>query len=319
MCIILIGKITRQQFNQAKMENQDGFSFFTKETGLVKAPTQEQVDRVLTENLFGIWHFRIGTSGTINKDDITNIHPFPICGNKYLLYHNGVIGSGDATRSDTHCLADTLMNASLETAETVVKALTDGNRFVIVNAEDVNDYRIYGKWECEAGVLMSHKMYNYNYKSYGGHSYGGHFSWQDWDTPSSKLVKPAKDETTELEDVEYEITIDGEKQTIKDTLKAEANLTNKQVMRTWICKHISNLSVSNKNIYYHTKNKDELIGYMFKKDKKLQKNHCKDFTVAFLESFDKDRMDICYWITLKEKDPSATQIGMFDENDDWLI
>ena len=311
MCIILIGKITKQQFEQAKLENKDGFSFFTKETGLIKAPTQEQVDRVLKENMFGIWHFRIGTSGSINKDDATNIHPFPICGGKYLLYHNGVIGGGDGKRSDTHCLADTLMTANLETAITVVQALSNSNRFVIVNAEDVNDYRIYGTWECEAGVLMSHKMYQYNYHSYGGHSYSDYWN-SKYNTPSSKPV--VKDE-----DVEYEITIDGEKQTIKDTIKLEQNLTNKQVMRTWICKHISNLNVSNKNIYYHTQNKDELIGYTFKKDKKLQKNHCKDFTVAFLEAFDKDRMDICYSVWQEPSKASSTQLGMFDEYDDWLM
>ena len=90
-------------------------------------------------------------------------------------------------------------------------------------------------------------------------------------------------------------------------------------MRSWICKHISNLRVKNKNIYYHIKNKYELIGYVFKKEKKLQKNHCKDFTVTFLEAFDKDRMDLCYSIKQKESKPSTTQIGMFDEYDDWLI
>ena len=310
MCIILIGQITKEQFIQAKAQNKDGFSLFTNEAGLIKAPTQDIVDKVIEEKQFGIWHFRIGTSGTINKDDTTNIHPFEICGGKYLLYHNGIIGGGDGKRSDTHCLADTLKTASFETAETVIRALSDSNRFVIANAEDVTDYRIYGKWECEAGVLMSHKMYKYSY-GYSPSKYSAYSGYSSYSKPSAK---PA----TNDEDIDYKITVAGEKTDIEETIKLEKNLTDKQVMRRWLCKHISNLSVKGKNIYYHTKNYDELIGYTDKEIKELQKNHCKNFTEAFLKAFDKETMDLCYSANQVTSTPSTPSTGYYDDDDDWF-
>lgn len=156
MCIILIGKVSESLHKQALEQNGHGFSLYTEELGLIKSPTKKQVKEAL--NKFGIWHYRIATSGKINK---SNIHPFPICGGSYLLYHNGVLGSGLGDKSDTHALADMLMHVDLDTAVSVVESLSATNRFVIASATDPKWFRVFGKWEAEGGVLMSHKLYTY--------------------------------------------------------------------------------------------------------------------------------------------------------------
>lgn len=162
MCVILVGKITKSQFETALRQNGDGFSVYSVETGLVKAPSKAVVKRALGK--FAIWHFRIGTSGLKDK---TNIHPFEVCGGKWLLYHNGVLGLGLGDKSDTHALADTLYNASIKTVLSVLNSLSEGNRFLLVDAKDPAKYTTIGKWVVDAGVLMSHKMYTsvYDYSN----------------------------------------------------------------------------------------------------------------------------------------------------------
>lgn len=154
MCVILIGKIGKTLHKAAKEQNRDGFSLFTKEQGLIKAPTEEQVEQALGQ--FGIWHYRIRSSGAV---DDRNIHPFKVSGGTYLLYHNGVIGAGTDKLSDTACLAKTLYLSPVKSVMTVLESLSASNRFCLVNAKNPHEFYLYGKWECEAGVLMSHKMY----------------------------------------------------------------------------------------------------------------------------------------------------------------
>lgn len=154
MCVILIGKITPELHQAALAQNRDGFSLFTKEQGLVKCPTKKQVEQAFNE--FGIWHYRIATSGKVDK---FNVHPFEVCGGKYYMYHNGVLGSGKDNRSDTHALADTLYEVGPQSVDTTLQALSEGQRFVLVDSTDPRKYRIYGKWSAEAGVLMSHKLW----------------------------------------------------------------------------------------------------------------------------------------------------------------
>ena len=99
------------------------------------------------------------------------MHPFGICKGKYLLYHNGVLGSGLGQMSDTHALADTLYDVTLKTARSVIQSLSHNNRFVIVDAKDPTKFELFGEWVAEAGVLMSHKMYVADYpvkSSWGG-------------------------------------------------------------------------------------------------------------------------------------------------------
>lgn len=156
MCVILVGKVSQSLHRQAIEQNGDGFSLYTEKLGLVKSPTEEQVKAAL--NKFGIWHYRIATSGKLG--DI-NVHPFPICGGKYLLYHNGVLGNGLGEKSDTHALADMLMHVDVKVAASVIESLSERSRFIIASATDPKWFRVFGKWEAEAGVLLSHKMYTY--------------------------------------------------------------------------------------------------------------------------------------------------------------
>ena len=161
MCVILIGSVKKDLHEQALEQNGDGFSVFTAEEGLIKSPTPAQVKRALTT--FGIWHYRIATSGKLG--DI-NVHPFPICGGEYLLYHNGVLGNGLGEKSDTHALADMLMGVDIKVATSVIQSLSSRSRFVIASAKDPRWFRVFGDWEAEAGVLLSHRMYTY--PKYGG-------------------------------------------------------------------------------------------------------------------------------------------------------
>lgn len=158
MCVILIGRVSEDLHKRALEQNGDGFSLYTEKLGLIKSPTKKQVKAALNE--FGIWHYRFATSGKVDK---SNIHPFPICGGEYLLYHNGVLGEGLGDKSDTHALADMLMHVDLDVAESVIQSLSATNRFVIASAESPKWFKVYGKWEAEAGVLMSHKLYTPRY------------------------------------------------------------------------------------------------------------------------------------------------------------
>ena len=162
----------KKQHILAKTQNADGFSVFTSKYGLIKAPTDRDVANSIKE--FGIWHYRIGTSGLMDK---TNIHPFEICGGKYLLYHNGILGKGVGNLSDTHALANTLKDVSIETAKTAISALSSGNRFVIASAKDPHEFYLYGSWEADEGTLMSHKLYTYvtTPVKKGGNKYESYF------------------------------------------------------------------------------------------------------------------------------------------------
>lgn len=158
MCIILVGKVTRELHKKALLENRDGFSIFN-ENGLIKSPTQKQVQESLGK--FGIWHYRIGTSG--RKDDY-NIHPFEVCKGKYLLYHNGVLGDGVDDMSDTHALADFLYDKDLRTVKSVLRSLSERQRFLLVCSNNCNIFETFGDWSFDSGILMSHKMYTYHWK-----------------------------------------------------------------------------------------------------------------------------------------------------------
>lgn len=154
MCVILVGKITKEQYEAALKQNGDGFSVFSKKLGLVKQPSKKLVKQAIGD--FAIWHFRIASSGVI---DVTNVHPFPVCKGQWLLYHNGVLGVGLGDKSDTQALADLLYDSPFHTVRSTLASLSENNRFLLVNAKDPTDFITIGRWVVDAGVLMSHRMY----------------------------------------------------------------------------------------------------------------------------------------------------------------
>lgn len=209
MCIILIGKITKEQHENAKFSNPDGFSLFTEKLGLIKAPNEKQVKSAL--NTFGVWHYRIATSGEVNE---LNIHPFKVCGGDYLLYHNGVLGKGLGKYSDTHALARTLYDLPLSTIDSILNSLSDNNRLLLVNAKNVYDMKFYGKWLCEEGIVMSTRLYPkvYTYPSYGGYKYYDNYDWDYHNLKIKNITKEAKksvkkQETTKFNDSPCELCI----------------------------------------------------------------------------------------------------------------
>lgn len=168
MCVILVGEINSSLHKQAAEQNRDGFSLFNEQFGLVKAPTKAQVEASFGK--FGIWHYRIGTSGRMS---VYNVHPFPVCKGKYLLYHNGVLGSGVGQKSDTHAFADSMKDLSLATVRSILRATCKGQRFLLVDAKNPRKFELFGEWEVEGGVIMSHKMYKPVYKTAA--PWRGHF------------------------------------------------------------------------------------------------------------------------------------------------
>lgn len=182
MCVILVGKIGMDLHKKAKAQNPDGFSCFTKELGLIKAPTEEQVKEAVS--LWGIWHYRIRSSGKVSSE---NIHPFKVAHGATLLYHNGVLGEGTAQYSDTNCLARTLYNCSIETVKSVLQSLQDGQRFLLADSKDPTSFRLFGKWHVHQGILMSHKnlVNSYSYR------YLTHAQRAGWEEGTSKTVYPS--------------------------------------------------------------------------------------------------------------------------------
>ena len=182
MCVILVGRIGKKLHDQARTQNPDGFSLFTKAQGLIKAPNAVQVSKALHD--FGIWHYRIRSSGKVDKN---NIHPFPVAGGRAYLYHNGVLGSGKDDMSDTAALAETLMDANIETVKSVLRSLSQSQRFLLADAEDPRKYLIFGEWKVEGGVLMSHKMYSGS--AYYGQTYAQRAGWE---SPPAGVTSYAK-------------------------------------------------------------------------------------------------------------------------------
>lgn len=186
MCVILVGKIGKNLFKQAVKENPHGFSFYTKELGLKKAINIKEVEKELPKavNQYGVWHFRIKSSGAIDKE---NIHPFKVARGQALLYHNGVLGNGKGTLSDTNAFAKLLYNSDIETVKSVLASTCTSQRFLLVDSEDPTIYRTYGDWKVDGGVLMSHKMYSsaqYSKLSYGQRA--GWYSVNDYSKDKDK-------------------------------------------------------------------------------------------------------------------------------------
>lgn len=171
MCVILVGRIGRKLHEQAKAQNPDGFSLFTKDQGLIKAPNAVQISKALGE--FAIWHYRIRSSGKVDKN---NIHPFPVAGGRAYLYHNGVLGAGKDDMSDTAALAETLMNVDIPTVKSVLNSLSSGQRFLLADAEDPRKFMLFGDWKVEGGILMSHKMYTGS--AYSSQTYAQRAGWE---------------------------------------------------------------------------------------------------------------------------------------------
>lgn len=160
MCVILVGKISRELHEKALAQNPDGFSCFTEKKGLIKNPDSRTVSECL--NKFGIWHYRIRSSGKI---DSQNIHPFPVAKGDFYLYHNGVLGQGTERFSDTNCFAQLLYNMPIESVKSAVASVSEGQRLLLVNAENPLECYFYGKWVVDKGIMMSHTIRD-SYYSY---------------------------------------------------------------------------------------------------------------------------------------------------------
>lgn len=175
MCVILVGKVGRQLHEMAKNQNPDGFSCFTRETGLVKNPDSKTVNKALDR--FGVWHYRIRSSGKVDK---RNIHPFPVAKGSFYLYHNGVLGEGTSELSDTNCFARMLYEMPIESVKSAVQAVSEGNRLLLVNATNPLECYFYGKWFVDSGIMLSHRMY----KTYGSYAqkagWSSSFSLKDY-------------------------------------------------------------------------------------------------------------------------------------------
>ena len=115
-------------------------------------------------------HFRIATSGGVN---IEKCHPFPISQSfedmekaegktKALLFHNGVVGQGSKSHSDTEYFIKEKIYPAISDYKKVKDILEKekGQRFVLMSEN--NETIISGSWEKEGSIYYS----NYSYIPY---------------------------------------------------------------------------------------------------------------------------------------------------------
>lgn len=88
---------------------------------------------------------------TGSRCDVRNCQPFPVCGGRAWLWHNGIIGPSTPDESDTRRLAAALAAAPWSRAEWLLDTLAHrgAGRFLIQWAGDPSP-RLYGRWDSEA-------------------------------------------------------------------------------------------------------------------------------------------------------------------------
>ena len=122
-------------------------------------------------------HFRLATSGAVNY---LNRHPFavddihlsesPNYTARRILFHNGIVGHGTTSQSDTAILATILSELTTkESTDALLTMLANGNRFLYYDGKIVT---LYGKWDLIEGVYFSNRAWEW--KSYTNRD------WHDW-------------------------------------------------------------------------------------------------------------------------------------------
>lgn len=190
--------------------------YFDFETFYKDLKKDYEKNNLKNQNL--ILHFRIGTSGGINKE---KTHPFPLSDNdellnktrlksKWAIAHNGILSKYvDLTDklSDTQNFSKRFLtpflkminyNVNNELVKDIIEKELGGDRLVLMNRR--GKVYIYGKWEKANDVFYSNGSYK-DYSSY--YSYYG----KSYDTPTgwTNLYNDTYlDEDFEMGEEEYE-------------------------------------------------------------------------------------------------------------------
>ncbi len=188
MCLAIMqpkGKLTpTENLRRGFTSNPDGagFAYVDPATGKVKVVKglmtyKEFIDEFNKhskhhETSAFIIHFRIGTSGTKDKD---NTHPFNIKGG--ALIHNGVMFSTYGARSDTRVLAETYANRftydNVEKNKAAVEKALGYNKFAMIyddgRTQIINEKE--GDWV--DGIWYSNTHWNWTRTWQGSSAKGG--------------------------------------------------------------------------------------------------------------------------------------------------
>lgn len=135
------------------------------------------VDSAVSPKDIATYHFRITTSGGTNPH---NCHPFPISDNvkdlkalsitsRFAFIHNGVIGNGSPSLSDTQLyVKDVLAHIQMKSlTKNIVDRIaqeTEGSRTVTIDAQ-YSQVAMTGKWinDKETGLSFSNSSYEKRY------------------------------------------------------------------------------------------------------------------------------------------------------------
>lgn len=189
MCVIIIKqsgqKLPAEVAKTSGKINPHGLGIIWLDTFEVTYHKSTEHKLLLTERPY-IAHFRYATIGAVNRD---NTHPF-VCGknqNEWLMMNGTIKGMGNAKKSDSKVLAETL---GTKPRHTWKKELEQYDcRFVTVNTRN-RTYQVYNKhlwtqrdgiWFSKANVLQDHLIAVYGTLKKG---HGNYYSY----LTSSKYV-----------------------------------------------------------------------------------------------------------------------------------
>lgn len=131
MCVIAIknhgGRLGKKTIKKMFESNPDlcGVSYQDFENKRVithrglTLPEILKINAMIPDEVIAVYHFRIATSGSVS---IFNAHPFPLWGAKdrkdvisdYSLSHNGIFGTGNTLKSDTHLIVNMIEETGLK-------------------------------------------------------------------------------------------------------------------------------------------------------------------------------------------------------------
>lgn len=159
-----------------------------------------------------VMHFRIGTSGGINKE---KTHPFIISNNlhdldklsgsgKSCMVHNGILSdyvNNNKELSDTQNFTKDFLYPVLKLAnwnfkndyvkKLIQQQIGNTNKIIILDKND-NIYK-YGEFIEDNGIYYSNTTYNYSYKNYYSNYYSSYYDdYKNWQLPFEDKKEKAK-------------------------------------------------------------------------------------------------------------------------------
>lgn len=196
MCILIakksnVRKMTEQEIRNSASNNPDGFGMAYVVGGHLFVHKTFELNEIIDINnrlpndTPIIYHFRIATHGTVNKN---NCHPFMGDDADVAFAHNGVLSiqndkEKDWTDSETafRYLFEPLLKVvdiKSEQFERAVNTIIGTSKFAFIQSN--GEVKTFGNFIDEDGLLFSNSTYSYSYKPttyYSGYLSKEDYSW----------------------------------------------------------------------------------------------------------------------------------------------